>query len=202
MAIDHFQEHYYQKGRVDWNFNVVFNGQADVERMLREYAPLLDHPGLYPPIPLQWLHATVLRVGLLEDFTEQEMLTVAEALAPKLAKLQLPEFVFDSWWMWGGSVCLHITPHDQFSLIYDCVIEAMQAVVGKERTLLTPHGQFMPHSTLAYTKSHHQEREIHKKLSESLIKPAAFDVSSVALIKQKPINGRYEWEVVKDVRIG
>lgn len=202
MAKDHFETHYYQKKRVDWNFNVLFTGETDVIRMVNEYAPYLDHPGLYDPIPAEWLHSTILRVGLTNDFSEEEMLKVADVLASKLANLVLPEFIFDSWWLWGGNVVLHITPDEQYREIYNCVIEAMQTVIGGDRMLGSTHGTFIPHVGLAYTKTHHKEREINTQLLDNPVRPATFRATSVSLIRQWPTSGHYEWEIVKDLHIG
>ena len=202
MAKDHFKTHYYQKDRVDWNFNVLFANQPDVKRMRDEYAPLIKHPGLYDPIPYQWLHSTILRVGLIDDFTEAEMLKVADVLTPKLAELQLPEFVFDSWWLWNGNVVLHMSPSDVYSQIYDLVIESMLQVVGDKRTLKTPHGHFTPHVALAYTRTQYQEREINSQLIAYPVKPAIFTAPSLSLIRQWPTDGHYEWEIVQQIPIG
>ena len=202
MAKDHFETHYYQKGHVDWNFNVLFSDQPDVERMVQEYRPIVSRPGLYDPIPAKWLHSTILRVGLTDDFTEEEMLKVVDILAPKLASLTLPEFVFDSWWLWGGNVVLHISPSDQYNTIYDAIIESMQQVVGNERTLKSPHGNFIPHVALAYSKDHHDEIEINHQLSNHPVVPASFNVTSVSLIRQWPTDGHYEWDIVRDIPIG
>lgn len=202
MAKDHFQTHYYQKDRVDWNFNVLFRNQADVVRMAREYAPLLKHRGLYDPVPPKWLHSTILRVGLVDDFSEEEMQKVADILTLKLASLQLPLFVFDSWWQWSGNVLMPIAPSDKYTPIYDAVIESLEQVVGEKRTLKSPYGHLIPHVTLAYTKTHNDEVAINRQLSSKLIIPATFNVKSVALIKQWPTNGHYEWEIVREIGVG
>jgi 2'-5' RNA ligase len=202
MATDHFEKHFHKPNQVDWNFNVLFNGQPDVSRMAEQYAQVLQHPGLYKPIPPQWLHSTILRVGLVDDYTEAEMLAVADKLQDKLANLKLPEFFFDSWWLWGGNVVFHISPDDQFTKVYDEVIAALEAVVGSDRTTKSPHESFIAHTSLVYSKAHNSEREIHDKLLANPVKPATFNARSVSLIKQWSTDGHYEWEVVKDISIG
>jgi len=202
MAIDHFERHFRKKNQIDWNFNLVFDGQPAVAEMAREYAKIIRHPGLYDPIPVEWLHATILRVGLTDDYTEAEMLAVAAKLQESLAALTLPEFYFDSWWLWSGGVVLHISPDDEFSKLYDCVIEALEQVVGTERTTHSPHGRFIAHMGLAYPKTHNKEYEIHEQLVAHPVKPAKFRAVSMPLIRQWPTNGHYEWEVVEDIKIG
>jgi 2'-5' RNA ligase len=202
MAIDHFEKHFYQKDRVDWNFNVLFDGQPDVARMAEEYAPVLDNPGLYKPIPSQWLHSTILRVGFVEDYTENEMLEVADKLQEQLANLKLPEFFFDSWWLWGGSVVLHISPDSEFNKIYKAVIGSLREVVGEARTTKSPHESFIAHTALVYSKTYSEEKEVHDKLLANPIKPASFNATSISLIKQWPIDGHYEWDVIRNIPIG
>lgn len=188
--------------KVDWNFNLVFDGQPAVAEMVREYAKVIRHPGLYDPIPTEWLHATILRVGLTDDYTEEEMLAVAAKLQESLAELVLPEFSFDSWWLWSGGVVLHISPDDEFTKLYDHVVKALEQVVGPERTTRSPHGSFMAHMGLAYPKTHNKEYEIHEQLVEYPVKPAKFRATNMPLIRQWPTNGHYEWEVVKDIKVG
>lgn len=199
MAKDHFELHNYQTNRVDWNFNIFFSGQSDVERMVNEYTPVLDHAGLYKPIPSKWLHSTILRVGLASDFSEQEMLAITDILQQKLTTLHLPEFVFDSWWLWGGNVVLHISPEDAYVTIYDTVMDAAKQVVGAER--IARHGDFIPHVTLAYSKAHNDEIAINQRLFENPVKPARFRATELSLIRQWPTDGHYEWEVVRTLPI-
>lgn len=160
---------------------MLFTEQLDAERMVSEYKPVIAHHGLYEPVPAQWLHSTILRVGLTDDYTETEMLSVTKILAPKLASLQLPKFTFDSWWLWGGNVVLHITPDDEYKKIYGCVAEALQDVVGAARATKAPYG-FVPHVTLAYSKAQHQEREIHRRLVQTPVRPATFRAESEVLV--------------------
>lgn len=203
MATDHFLKRRLKENQIDWNFNVIFEGQPAVEEMVRKYAPALRHPGLYDPIPAQWLHATILSMGTVEDFTEQEMLAVADKLEPLLANLNLPVFNFDSWWLWGGNMVLHISPEDEFTKIYDAVIRAAEQVVGPERTPRSPHGNFIAHTSLAYTRTHDKEQELHRQLvNHPVVTPASFKVTHLPLLRQWAHNGHYEWEIIKKIPIG
>ena len=74
MAQDHFVRHNHQEGVVDWNFNVTFVDQPSVAAMAEAYRSLLTKTYFYDPIPPRWLHATILRVGTIEQDREAEML--------------------------------------------------------------------------------------------------------------------------------
>jgi 2'-5' RNA ligase len=201
MSQDHFEKHAYQKGKIDWNFNVTYNDQPAVAAMAEAYKSVIQHPGLYPPIPPQWLHATILRVGTTDEYTEAEMLAVAEKIQEEVTRITFLKFSFDSWWLWDGNVCFHLSPDDEFKKLYDVVISALESVVGPERTTKSPHGTFIAHTSLAYAKTHNREDEIHAQLAASRVEPAQFNVTHIPLIKQWPISGHYEWEVVKDIVI-
>lgn len=202
MAIDHFERHFYKKDQVDWNFNLVFDGQPAVADMVRDYAKIIPHPGLYDPIPPEWLHATILRIGLTDDYTEAEMLAVAAKVQLSVAGLDLPEFSFDSWWLWSGGIVLHITPDDEFGKLYDHVLAALTAVVGPKRATHSPHGRLIPHTALVYPKTYHTEHEVMEQLLAHPIRPAKFRASHMPLIKTWSTNGHYEWEIVQEVTIG
>ncbi len=197
MAKDHFRTHP-QNGKQYWNFNILVGKYPDVARMQYEYAPTLTQlPGLYDPIPTEWLHMTILTLGTTDDYTEEELLHVADVLAPKLAIIQLPELAFDSWWQWGGNIVFHISPHDELSKVYDAVIESLREVIGDERTTKTPHGHFIPHTSLAYTRDHHDELATNNILAKLHITPAHFSKPSLGLLRQWATDGHYEWEVVR-----
>lgn len=200
MAEDHFIKHPHPPGEEDWNFNVVFNDQPQVAEMVAKYAKLLDHRGLYPPIPGEWLHATILRVGTTDEYTEAEMMQVAQALEPKLAAMKLPEFQLGLWWMWGGTPVLHIAPEDPLETVFDLIMAEIKKVVGGAR--MPRPTRFIPHVTLAYTLKHDQADEIYKKLVENPIPPVAFTVTHMPLIKQRIVDAHYEWDVVKNLKIG
>jgi 2'-5' RNA ligase len=198
MATDHFERHK-REIPTDWNFNILCNAIPAIKNLAKQYAVALNHTGLYNPIPEPWLHITVLRVGSTSEYTKEEMIQVADHLALKLQTVQLPEFFLDSWWLWGGNVVLHMSPDDQFSKIYSALRESLREVVGDSRT--PKYGGFIPHITLAYTRTHNQEFEIAKQLASVSPKPATFNIKEISLIKQWPTEGHYQWEVVKHVPI-
>ena len=134
MARDHFEKHSYQKGKIDWNFNILFDDQPQVAQMAQKYAKLLDHPGLYPPIPPQWLHATVLRIGTTDEYSEVEIMQMADKLESKLASLSLPEFLLGPWWIWSGNPVLHITPEGPLAELFKLTLSMVEEVVGENRT--------------------------------------------------------------------
>jgi len=201
MAIDHFEKRQLKPGQVDWNFNLIYAGDPAVATMVEQYRPFLTHAGLYDPIPPEWLHTTVLSMGTTEEYSETEMLAVAERVQTKVAELTLPEFSSDSWWMLFGNVVFHISPDDQYTKLYDVVRESVTEVVGSERTAKTAHGRYLSHSTFAYAKTHDNEREIIEKLQKSNIEPAKFRALHMPLIRQWAKDGHYEWEIVKQIDI-
>lgn len=199
MAEDHFKRHNHYDGVVDWNFNVVYQQDPAVVAMAQAYAPLLKRPEFYEPIPTEWLHATILRVGPLEDYTETEMLAVAELVQQKLEGIQFSEFNFGHYVLVHGNVCFKIEPESELEKLYIAVTESLEKVVGADRATKSPYGEFIAHTSLAYTKDQDNEAEIDGMLNRVNIASAKFKISHMPLIKQRPINGHYEWEVVRDI---
>lgn len=203
MAVDHFLRYEGKTPVVDWNFNIDYRDQPEVAAMAEKYATVLRNvTGLHEPIPANWLHTTVLRIGLVSDYTEHEVLAMADVLASRMHDVKLPQFVFDPWWLWDGNVVLHISPEDAFMPIHEIVRQSVTDIVGPERTAQPKYGRYIPHMTLAYTKSHHHEQEIHDILETNLVASARFRATNLVLIRQQPIRGRYEWEAVRTVPIG
>lgn len=202
MAIDHFKKHNRHEGQVDWNFNLTFDNQESVVALAEHYKQALAHPGLYDPIPPEWLHSTILALGDESDYAEEEMLAVADILQTKLVSFELPIFHFSSWWLWGGNIVFQLSPDDKFTKIYDAVIESLKEVVGEARTTKTPHGKFIAHTALAYTRDNDDEKSLYDRLMKVPNKPTSFKATNVSLLKQWPTKGHYEWEVIKRIPIG
>ena len=200
MAIDHFQKHKWQVGRTDWNFNILFNGQLQVAAYAEEYMPLLNHAGLYKPVPGEWLHATVLRAGFLEDFSKAEMLELAKRLEPKFAAMQMPEFLLGQWWLYGGNPCVHFTPEDPLIEMFNALVGELTALVGKDR--LPASLKFTPHVTLAYSKTYDDEAGLFKQLEAKHIKAVPVRAKNLSLIKQHIADNYYVWDIVKDIPLG
>jgi 2'-5' RNA ligase len=200
MATDHFIAHPRSRECTDWNFNILFNDQPKVGTYVKQYKSALKHPGLYETVPGEWLHATVLRVGLLEDFSEKEMLETAERLEQKLANLSLPQLLLGQWFIWDGNPCLHITPDTQLQEVLRLIVEALNETVGKNRA---PQKQsFTPHVTLAYSKAYDDELGLYKQLEGQHIKSLKIRANSVSLIKQHVENDYYVWDIVKTLALG
>lgn len=201
MVQDHFERHNHYEGVVDWNFNIVYNDQPSVAAMAQAYAPVLRQPYLYDPIPGQWLHATILRVGKVEDYSEAEMLAVAEKVQQGVQDLRLLEFHFGKQVQVFGAFCFRIEPEAELAKLYQVVVESLESVVGPERTTRAPYGDFIAHTSLAYSRQRDNEAETENLLHQVHIEPATFQVHHMPLIKQRPINGHYEWDIVKDIII-
>lgn len=231
MAFDHFIKHQYSRERVDWNFNILFNDQPQAAELANRYRPLIKHPGLYEPVPREWLHSTILRVGFLEEFSESEMSDVVKVLESKLTNLEVPElFLGQRWWLWNGGPVLSITPKKELQELFQHVLDSLTSVVGRDRlpaltiaserqpmkTLdrvlkkfsatvgrerLPVRFQFIPHVTLAYPKSYRNEFELFKQLRSRPVEGVAIRAKRLSLIKQRVKNNYYVWEVVKDLPI-
>lgn len=206
----------------------MFDDQPQVAELANRYAPVIRHPGLHKPIPPQWLHATLLRVGFLEDFTEAEMLAVADKLEFKLADIEIPEIILGKrWWLWNGGPALSITPEKYLHEIFRHLMNSLEEVVGQDGLpLLTIPGvsrygkilntfvgaigrsrlpvslQFKPHVTLAYPKTYKDHSSLRKQLEAHPINGVPIRINRVSLIKQQVVDDYYAWEVVKDLPIG
>jgi 2'-5' RNA ligase len=205
MAKDHFERHFYMKDRVDWNFNLLFDTAPQVGAMAEQYAPLLRHPGLYPPVPPQWLHLTVLRVGFTSEATQQEMEQVCANLAPKLASVAMPEFTVGPAWAYIGYPLLHVTPEEPLDNVFQEVLQALESVVGTDRMprpVDRSATKLMPHIALAYPKNYDSDSDVERILADHPIPAVTARIPQLSLIKQWPTGEHYEWEIVRNILLG
>lgn len=201
VARDHFRRHAYQDGHVDWNFNVLFNDQPEIARMAKAYAPYIRHPGLYPPVPGEWLHMTVLRAGYTTEYTDAEMAAVAGILETRLKSMKTPGMTLGPWRIWkGGGPVLRVVPEDPMIDIFNAILASMKKVVGSSRTPKPP--DFIPHVTLAYNRDYDRPGELRDLLMASSIEPVRFKVGALSLIKQEQTPPFYRWHIVRDIPVG
>lgn len=200
MATDHFKKHSYQKGSIDWNFNILFDDQPQVGKAAKKFAQALDHPGLHAPIPVQWLHMTILRVGYTTDYTDAEMAEVAKRLAPKLEAMNMPELVFGSWIIFGGTPNLIAAPWDKLEAVFAAVMDTMKEVAGAKRCP-SPE-RFIPHMALAYGGDYDTETKLVQRLWEAKFKLAPFRANKLSMIKQQQAPPYYRWDVIEEIPIG
>jgi 2'-5' RNA ligase len=199
MAEDHFTTNIWGQNEIDWHFLIRLNNQSQIRAMVKRYAKIYVHPGLYPPIPFEWLHMTVLRIGSVTNITDQEMSDVVEQLFPALEMIQLPEFLLGPWWLWTGSVVLHVTPEEPITQLFNAVMKVVTTVLGERAP--KPR-EFIPHVTLAYARNYQQEREVHKQLCTQWIDPIPIHVNTLSLVKEKQTSPLYRWDTVTEIPIG
>jgi 2'-5' RNA ligase len=200
MAIDHFVRYKEHVKRTDWNFNILFNDQPQLAELVSKYETLLQHSGLHNPISVQWLHATVLRAGFLEEFSDDEMLAVAKKLEPKLASMKMPQLMLGQWWIWNGGPVLHITPDQQLNELFEQLVESLMEIVGEQR--LPKKLQFIPHVTLAYPKTYDDELGLYRQLQANPIEGINVRATNLSLLKQHVEDDYYAWKIIKDIPIG
>jgi 2'-5' RNA ligase len=199
MASDHFQTMPWAPDETDWHFLVQLNTQRQLRTTVERYAHAYYHPGLYPPVPFEWLHMTIARIGSVKDISNDEMGRVVDLLRPTLSKTELPEFRLGPWWLWTGSVVLHITPEEPVTRLFNEVMSALETVLRERAPKLPP---LIPHVTLAYARTYHQELEVYKQLSAQWIEPIPFHITALSLVKERQTVPFYSWEVVADISLG
>lgn len=197
MAQDHFEKHLYLGGpdRVDWNYNLCFDGQPQIAEIAEEYAEILNHPGLHLPVPATCLHTTVARIGLVDERQEEEMLAFNERLKEPLADLPVSEVTvkvgakcrYD-----GGNVMLDITPSKSIK-------KMRQLAMAQVGIYIADEDEFSPHITLAYAAACGEkgEEEIRERIAENPVSPVVVRLAELSLVKQWPVNDYYEREVIE-----
>src|SRR6516165_1247113 len=125
MADDHFKTNLWTPGEVDWHFLITLHDQIHMHSIVEHYAQLYRHPGLYPPVPFEWLHMTIVRIGSITTITHEAMTDVVDRLRPTLARMKLPELLLGPWWLWTGSVVLHVTPEEPITRLFNAVMTAL-----------------------------------------------------------------------------
>lgn len=194
MAIDFFKKHAWGPGEIDWHFLVIFDKEPGIKDFAEKYKQTLDHPGLHTPIPAEWLHMTVLRVGPTTKISDEQMDKVCELIKEQTRELDLPELSLNSPWSWSGSVCLHVNPEEEVKKLYEITANACDQILDYKTD---KPAEFIPHVTLAYPKDTDDDEGIAKQVAQSRVEPFAFKPIELCLVKQTQTPPYYRWEVVR-----
>ena len=169
---DHFAGHKHLaeggEQRVDLNFNLYPGEYPQVAALAQAHRGVLAARSdeLYTPIPDKWLHCTILRVGLAQHFTAEQISGFIEVLKPKLAALKIPDLTIGHQPAEAkGDIILRIQPEEAVREIHALIAE----VTGVE-----PNPNFIAHMSLAYSKDRIDDGQLASELAAVAAQPVSF----------------------------
>lgn len=196
---DHFAGHKHLaeggEERIDLNFNLYPGEHPQVAALAQAHRGVLAARSgeLYTPIPDKWLHSTILRVGLVQNFTPDQVRDFIETLKPRLAALKMPDLTIGLTPAEAkGDIILRIQPEEAVRELHALIAE----VTGVE-----PNPNFIAHMTLAYSKDRIDDGQLAAELEAIQAQPATFR-PNLWVVEQRVTEDGYIYREPRIAHIG
>lgn len=194
---DFFARHNWTYTARDLNVNVSV--PMPVANLLGDcFRELEGCPGIFGVVPPAWMHITVLRLGRWTEFSPQERELLTEQLSAAVATVPAFTAHIDSWWLWDGSVVLHLSPDDSWQPLYGAVRAAASMVIGPARVPHSPHGMFLPHVTVAYSTGRDQPTT-RERLSGISPPTMSLSVAAAVVVRQRRTATHFVWDTLREL---
>jgi 2'-5' RNA ligase len=178
-------------GQVQLYWHILMKDQPEVQALLAlAQQRLACFPGLHFTPP-QWLHSTVLRVGLMDGIDEmierarQRLRAVCPVSVSIGRVLYHPE-----------AIALAVRHDGALDAVFDAVRAAAQSTIGRPED-----AGWIPHVTAAYCTAVQPSGPIIAALGRELPE-CEITVSSVSLIAQHGAERDWDWRLVADIQLG
>ncbi|WP_043267211.1 2'-5' RNA ligase family protein [Streptomyces sp. CT34] len=197
---DFWATHHWPAGERRAHWHLLFDDQPAMHSYARAHAELLSrHPEL-SPVPVEWLHSTLLSIGSL---TPAQAAAVAAAGQSALRGFDPFDIEIGPTQAIHNGVTLAIYPEDRISALFWGLRRATEGVVGPEAMPAAPDDSFWPHMSLAYSGAQWDHDELSRALTKLRPPRARMTVKRVFLVDQQQTwRDRYTWTVLAEVPLG
>jgi 2'-5' RNA ligase len=186
-------------GRRAYAFHVTFDratvsGGDDLRRLAAGYQAGLAGCSGMDPIPLQWLHLTMQRVGFTDEVRDHDAAAIAAAARRHCALLEPIDLVFGAVTVWEEAVVLQPEPAEPVRLLRQAVRATIAEVLGAG-AVAKREDDFTPHVSLAYISQDGPAAPVVEVMERSTLAPARVRVRAASLIVIDRDERVYRWRV-------
>lgn len=181
------------------HWHILFDDQPAVRDFARAHTEVLGRYPQLSPVPVEWLHATLLLVGPLSPAQADELAAVTR---PALRGIEPFELEVGPAQALPNGVIPAIYPEHEISELVRVLRRVTESVVGADRVPTSPE-QFWPRMSLAYSGARWNHDQLSQDLLELRPPRARMTVRRVVLVDQQQAwRDKYTWRVIAEVCLG
>jgi 2'-5' RNA ligase len=151
-------------------------------------AALADVPDL-DPVPVEWLHLTLCRVGPVERVAAEALSDIAAATAKRVEGRRPIRLSVGPLAGSAGAVRFTVSPWDQLLHLQEQLVAARDAVLGAG-----PNNGLRPHVSIAYNARRRAAAPVIKRVRELRDEPSTeIEVSNLDLVVLTRSGRTYKW---------
>lgn len=191
----------WERGTRYYTWHLTFGPDSAMERLVRKYQEVLSDFSFLDPVPIEWLHLTLVGVGQARAVTDLQVSKMMEGAQSEIAELPPISLTFEEPRVLREAVALIAEPNEPLSRLREILSRAVTGVRGTDVPTDDPRFAFSPHVTMAYVNANADGQGL-KEALERTPAPAAARVSPVlALIELRRDNRQYEWRTVREITL-
>jgi 2'-5' RNA ligase len=196
---DFWAAHRWPAGEHHVHWHILFDDQPAVRDFARAHAEVLGNYPQLSPVPVEWLHSTLLLVGPLSPAQADEL---ANAARPAVSDIEPFELEVGPAQALPNGVIPAIYPEDRISDLVRALRQVTERTIGANRMPASPE-RFWPRLSLAYSGARWDHDDLSQDLLELRPLRARMTVRRVVLVDQQQAwRDKYTWNVIAEVFLG
>ncbi|AJE87493.1 hypothetical protein SLNWT_7117 [Streptomyces albus] len=180
---DFWKTHQWPTGERRAHWHILVEGQSKVAEFAAAHAELIARFPQLTPVPVPWLHMTLLSIGSI-DVPQMKEVAHAVSLGLRAASLDPFEIEVGPAQATREGITVAVYPEEELSSLFWTVRQATEEVLGKEVLPPAP-ARFWPHLSLAYSNADWDHDELSRALTRLRPAQAPMTVSQVHLVDQQ-----------------
>ncbi|WP_169982880.1 2'-5' RNA ligase family protein [Microbispora sp. H10836] len=185
------------KGRIYWH--VLFRAHPEVRAIASEAHRRLDGISGLDPVPYEWLHLTILVVGLTDEIPEEQISALIAEARKRLTDVQPATVTLGRVLYHPEAIALEARPAQALMPMLDAVRTATRTATGRAGILGT--NPWIPHITVAYSSAEQPAEPVIAALGRHL-PDCEVAIDHISLVVQDGPEYLWDWHPLAGIPFG
>ena len=188
-------------GRSFLTWHITFDGDVEVARLARAYAPALSQLPIFDPIPLQWLHLTMQGLGFTDEIERADVDRVVDRARSRCGALEPFTITVGPAIVDPEALALPVHPIEALAEVRDAIRAAIADAWGGDNV---PEAAdiYRPHISLGHSNSAGPAEPAIEVLAVRAEHTADVTVRTVSLIALNRDHKQYRWSDIAAGALG
>jgi 2'-5' RNA ligase len=191
----------WKTGRSFYTFHVTFADQPGAQRLVADYAPVLEKLPQLDPVPSRWLHLTLQDIGFTDEVADDDVDRIVRAARRRCAELEPFTVTIGPAHVDPETIQMPARPLEPLARLR-LAIRAAIGDVWRHDNVPEPEAGFRAHVSLGYSNTAGPTDPVAQALDAHGGYTGEVTVSSVSLINLNRDRKAYEWTDVASVPLG
>lgn len=189
----------WERGTRYYTWHLTFEHEPALQRLVLDYQEVLSGFSFLDPVPIEWLHLTLVGVGNATAVNDLQVRTVIDQVRGEIAGGPPISLTFQKPVVLREAVSLIVEPTESLSGLREMLRHAVTGSLGAAAPPEDARFPFVPHVTMAYVNADADGRGVIRALEHKPERVAARVSPVLALIELHRDNRQYEWRTLEEI---